>query len=193
MSAPAENRVPLHSSSTKAWNRGGLPPHTGSRKVRSKRGPDPTVGLGSKPAARALHHLQHVPSPQPCPHPFPFSPAGPRVRFSVQPLQEEASHGSAKQASSIQRVQPCFEAGGPGTHTRVAGVARPCSDPAWQGKSSSPGTATSWGVPPSLTAPQGCTGPVRQEAHPTSPLHPLPSCRAPTGSSHHSRPSPWEP
>ena len=81
------------------------------------------MGLGSKPAACALHHLRRVPSPQPCPQPFPFSPAGPRVRFSVQPLQEEASHGSAERASSIQRA--AVLRGGRTRDARSGGWGRP--------------------------------------------------------------------
>lgn len=117
-SAPAQYRVLPHSSSTKSWNPRGLP-HTGSRKFRTKQGPDPTVGdSGASP--RPVRVTTSCVSPHPSPTlVLPLVLQSPASAFPCS-LCRKRRHTAQQSEHRVcpKRDQLCFAVGRAGTHIK---------------------------------------------------------------------------
>lgn len=120
-SAPAQYRVLPHSSSTKSWNPRGLP-HTGSRKFRTKQGPDPTVGdSGASPQPVRVTTSCVSPHPSPALILLPLVLQSP-TSASPCSLCRKRRHTAQQSEHLLSKERPAVFCGGQSRDARSGGL-----------------------------------------------------------------------
>ena len=169
----------------KTWNPHGLPPHTGSRKFRTKRGPDLTVGdSGASPWPVRITTSCVSPHPSPALVLLPLVLQSP-ASASPCSLCGKSHHTAQQSEHHPSRESPAVFCGRQTRDARSRGWA---PDPRMAVQ-----VSLSWDLHFLTTPPGAALGLPGRGLTPHPHCTPCPACRAPTGSSHHSRPIPWEP